>query len=452
MYYKKIMAVMLAGCLLYSGCGKNESEELETVERVVSTEVPSEESTEGTIESESTEEESASETETEDSSKEGTEEASTAESKEKETKNVKETKSADETKKSNEKGAYLEELFQFHVTIGKTEYTLPEEFQKFEEMEWNCDGSKDITLNPSEYIADEAIYKNKYLLYVSFANFGYDILPISECSVTSITFDQIAFKDVNPTIVLAGDIAYGKASYQDIIQAYGDPTTEEKTDNETVLTYGEEDFCKVVLTVNKQKDRLTEITLVNFNQEEAEPEISTGTLDIVKNYKAPKELGNDIQASIIKYDGVLYQLPAPISVFLENGWECAEDAYDAVAGRGRADMYLEKGNYRVKVEITNYTDEIQYLENCFVTWVESENTKEELDVKLVLPGDITTGMKEEDMVKALGKVTYKKDADSSKEKIFYDLTYGSGKMRLTVSKETKELARIALYNRPTEIK
>ena len=453
MSYKKIMVLLLASCLVCSGCGNTGNEELETVERVVSTEAPTEEVTdaESTQETEDTEG-TTEETEVSSESTETAESAASSEEAEEstETKEDGEDETEKETKKPDVKGPYLDELFQFHVTIGQTEYTVPESFEKFEEMEWNYDGSRELTLNPSEYIADEAIYKNKYLLYVAFANLGYDIVPISQSSIASITFDQIAFKDVNPAITLPGNIAYGKSSYADIIKAYGTPSIEEKQENDIVLTYGEDDFCKVVLTVNEQRDRLTEITLVNFNPEEEALAIEEQTLDLVKNYKVPKELGNDVQASIVEYDGALYQLPAPVSLFLENGWECAEDGYDAVVGRGRTEMHLKKGDYNVKVEVSNYTDEIQYLENCFITWLEADTTKEELDVPIVLPGKITTGMDEEALRKAFGKATYQ--VDSNEDKIFYDLAYGSGKMRLTVSKETKKLIRVAMYNRPAELK
>ena len=53
-------------------------------------------------------------------------------------------------------------------------------------------------------------------------------------------------------------------------------------------------------------------------EEEESEEESTG---VVYEYVAPTELGDDIYSFNFELDGHVYTLPAPVSEFLDNGWE-----------------------------------------------------------------------------------------------------------------------------------
>lgn len=198
MFYKKLCAGMLLCCLVASGCGKgsDNSGESESVQFFVTTEGSTED-----IQTSSAEESM------EGSSQEDTSSGAEAESVSGGSAESGESTSADTdgstpTQEENDRS----ELFEFRVTIGQTEYTLPEDFKTFSKMEWNYDGNKDLELNPHEFISDEAIYKGNHLVYVSFVNLGYDKVTIENCKIGSILFDQIALKDANTNIVLAGEI------------------------------------------------------------------------------------------------------------------------------------------------------------------------------------------------------------------------------------------------------
>lgn len=451
MIYKKICAGILLLCLAASGCGQggNGDSQSQSIEIFAT-----KESTDSQETGDLSKEEETNESPAEDTSLQDTESVSGASADGEQDSKTSGESGKEETDETVKDDTYRSELFEFHVTIGQTEYTLPEKFQTFLDKEWGYDGDKELELNPNEYVADEAIYKNNHLLYVSFVNLGYDIQKLQNCSIGSILFDQIALKDANTNIILAGGIKYGESSKEDIIKAYGTPDNEENSDTESILTYEESDYSKVVFTVNKKKNVITDILLTNFTPSVDDLNISKDTLEIVSSYSAPKELGSNLQKPVLSFDGANYQLPAPVSAFLDNGWKLAEDAYDAVAARKSCTMHLEKGDYRIKIKVVNFTDEAQYLNNCFVTWLETNKTEDRLNVSMELPGKIKTGMSEADLIKALGDTAYKKDEKSDEKYITYDVTYEgkSGKVRLYVLKENPVLWRIVAENQPDEIK
>ena len=47
------------------------------------------------------------------------------------------------------------------------------------------------------------------------------------------------------------------------------------------------------------------------------------------NYQTPAALGSDFMDPEVEFMGNLYRLPAPVSAFLDNGWEMKDVAEDA---------------------------------------------------------------------------------------------------------------------------
>ncbi len=456
MFYRKLCGGMLLCCLLISGCGNGGSgqdTESQSVELFVtgheSSENEAEESgAEASGESGTVAKESADNT---DISVEGTSgegstgnDESLGQSKETDEKNTEES--------AQEQTDYRSELFEFSVTIGQTVYTLPEDFQKFVKMEWNYDGNKELELNPHEYITDEAIYKGNHLVYVSFVNLGYDMATIQNSKVGSILFDQIALKDANTNIMLAGEIKYGVSSLADVLKAYGEPDSREESDSETVLTYGQDEYSKVVITVNKKKDVITDIYMMNYADSDQNLEISQETPDIVNSYEAPEKMGVNVQKPLLYVEGAYYRLPAPVKAFTDNGWKFEADEYDAVAAGKTSSMYLTKGNYRVSVQVTNYTSEVQYLKNCFVTRIQTSKSDQGSNIELTLPGKIKTGMTADEMLAALGNVSYEKE-ESDTVYDMYTVKYenNTGEVRLYVLRDVSLLWRIVVKNQPDKI-
>lgn len=106
---------------------------------------------------------------------------------------------------------------------------------------------------------------------------------------------------------------------QDVIKAYGEPTSQDKSDT-SGLTFLESelgDYSLARFAINGETNTLDFFTYKN----EVAPEnldvgeVSTVVPFVVTDYKAPTSLGDDFSEGIVEFEGALYDLPAPFSEF-----------------------------------------------------------------------------------------------------------------------------------------
>lgn len=139
--------------------------------------------------------------------------------------------------------------------------------------------------------------------------------------------------------------------------------------------------------------------------------VSEEVPEIVSSYTAPTELGDDLLAPQLEFCGDLYSLPAPVSAFLENGWELqnVEDgAY--VAGRDLEFVDMMKNNQSAHFSVYNFTQDATAIENCFVRELEVGNYDSDA-LTLTLSGGFTLGAKKADLIAAAEEKGYSCDED-----------------------------------------
>lgn len=126
-------------------------------------------------------------------------------------------------------------------------------------------------------------------------------------------------------------------------------------------------------------------------------------------------------------DGIEYQMPAPVSQFIENGWTL-DVRYDAKAldamtysSYGNS---LTKGDASIDVELLNATDEALPLEECLVSQMTIWNT---LPVDFILAPGIQNGSSLQDVLDACGMTLelVKSDSDDHFELKKGDYTVGT---------------------------
>jgi hypothetical protein len=120
-------------------------------------------------------------------------------------------------------------------------------------------------------------------------------------------------------------------------------------------------------------------------------EVSTEVPDVVANYQAPEALSEDYLDPVVEYFGDLYQLPAPVSAFVENGWtiqNASDDDY--VSGNSMEAIDMMKENQTVHFYIYNVTGNATTYENCMVREL-SYHTYDESIIDMKLSGGITLG-------------------------------------------------------------
>lgn len=106
--------------------------------------------------------------------------------------------------------------------------------------------------------------------------------------------------------------------------------------------------------------------------EGADNSVNEDVPDLVKEYKAPKALGNDFYAYTAELEGVVYSLPCPVSVLLENGFTIDTSNSDSVVAAGRNGwVSLRYNNQTLRAMVENYADYATTVENCFVLSMKS---------------------------------------------------------------------------------
>ena len=134
--------------------------------------------------------------------------------------------------------------------------------------------------------------------------------------------------------------------------------------------------------------------------------------DLVKEYKAPASLGNDFYAYTAQLEGVVYSLPCPVSVLLENGFEIDESSSDSEVGAGRSGWVdLRYNNQTLHTMVENYADYATTVENCFAVSMKSSEYGPKFD--LVFPGNIKVGDKEDSVKKATAKINCEVETSDS---------------------------------------
>ena len=82
-------------------------------------------------------------------------------------------------------------------------------------------------------------------------------------------------------------------------------------------------------------------------------------------------LGDALFAGTVEIDGALYQLPAPGSAFLDNGWEFYNKPGFLAAGAADQ-ITLAKGEQKLNARVQNLAEVQTLTENCVVYEVEAD--------------------------------------------------------------------------------
>ena len=366
---------------------------------------------------EDTEDEKEEETKTEEVETEDveTEEESTVEAETEE-----ETKEAAKKSSVNTPSELSDDLYSFQVSIDGTVYQFPMWYSDFKSLGWTYDGDNTQTLSSNQYSVVETWEKDGVSVYTQLANLSMNTVPFSECMVTGITMDQYDLKDCDWEIILPGGIQYGVSNADDIKAAYGNPSRDYDGDLYYSMTYEYDSYQDIEFYVYKETNTLGKIDIRNMTElEGADNSVDATVPDVVKNYKAPSSLGDDYYGTSVEVDGKLYTLPCPVSELVENGFTINEANSDMEVGSNNYGwIELRYNNQTYNTIIENYADYATVAENCFVTKFESGKYDDMFEI--TLPGNISKGSSEADVLKAIEDFNYEKELSETSS---YSYTY-----------------------------
>lgn len=281
-------------------------------------------------------------------------------------------KPGDDTSNDNVKVEMSDDLFDFTFELEGVVYKLPCKYEDLTKNGW--------TISSTGYNSESKISGNSYdsfsmskdgrKITVYSYNMSGNVKPIKDCKVGGVKFD--AYHEVDFTIAKGITI---NSSVDEIKTAFGVPGySNSGSDYESLTYYAEKDSTYNSVEFYITNDgKYSTITLKNFIEtEDDKTTTSTERPAYLDEYKAPSAMGKDLKSSVVKIEGDLYQLPCPVSEFIDNGWKVIQQSGDVVAG-GKDSIRMEKNGKKIDLSIINYADYQTTVENCAVYKVYVDN-------------------------------------------------------------------------------
>lgn len=222
---------------------------------------------------------------------------------------------------------------------------------------------------------------------------NYDVLeaPRETGYVIGIYMDVDSVPVGQHEVMLPGGVVMYQSSAEDIVATYGEASLTIFEDEVTQMEYVNSTYTLIAeLLVDNSSNALGSI-LLYYSQT---PDwvtydmslVPTSAPDFNSNYVAPSGPSQDRFDSIVSVDGVNYQLPVPLSVFLDNGWTINPAEDDMIPGMDNRDFTIYKGDSEIDVCLHNYTMDAMYPINAMVVGIRTSDYF--CDVEVVFPGDI----------------------------------------------------------------
>ena len=364
-----------------------------------------------------------------------------------------ETESTSES--SNSTSELSDDIYSFQIKINSDIYSFPMSFDDLISMGWEYIDDDSAELAPNNYSPTERFKLGDLEAYVTMVNLGINTEPISDCTVAGISIDSFQMADVTDVAIeLPGGIQYGVSTLDDITAAYGTPSDTYEGDLYTKVSYEKDYYQDVELYVDSETGFLNEISLENMSAEEdagsdAAADLSDEPTSEVLAYQAPSELGDDFTSFIVEYAGDLYQLPAPLSEFVKNGWTIdTSQSASYVAGKSYDWVYMSKDNQNYHTIVRNYSPDAAVIENCFVTDVEGNVNSTNLPI--TVQKGLTLGLTEAEVVSALEGVDYELD-DESETFHYYNIKSPESSLdyvQIVINTEDDSVIAINVTNTP----
>ncbi|GLC81126.1 hypothetical protein [Lacrimispora brassicae] len=351
-------------------------------------------------------------------------------------------------------GKLSDDLYSYQIQVNDDVYQLPMTFDQFTTFGWQYDGDASQTMLAGSYSTSFKFKLGKMQCYAGIANFDVNTRPYSECYITSLKFETSMLKDAGDvTVTLPGGVSLG-GNYDEAVTLYGTPGYE--YDNETsrrTVTYSMSTRQEIKIgSVFQNREIIGDIEVENMTKPEGfvGGEVSGDVPEIVAKYKEPSKMSEKFEDFIVNFGGNLYQLPAPVSVFMENGWNIVKDASkETIPGGSASWVTLMKDNQAHKMLVSNYDENATSIENGFVTHLVSDVYDKKTPI--FTARELTVGMTYEELKSALADVDYEKDESSSKMFDYIKICPVDSKINyysISVLKETNQVTKIEVQYSP----
>lgn len=324
---------------------------------------------------------------------------------------------------------WTDSLYDFQIKLDGTVYQFPMTLSDFMKQGWTFSDreDKDVLLEAEAYDFCHMTYKGEVELMVEVVNFAKSALPITDTYIGGIIVSDAWWEDGQKSAEMAKGIVLGTSTEADITAAYGSPVDTYDGSSYKDLEYEVDMNSGITFEIDTETGKLSKVELENLVKPEnfKETSVSDDKPAYIKDYQAPTELGTDMKSGILEIDGALYQMPIPVTAFIENGWTLQTQQSDAtVAGTGRGDLVISKNGKSMSLRVTNNTPNELPIE---YTVVEDISFYDD-DIPAKLPNGIYYGMPVAEFEAAIANTAYTTDTESSYAKyyLFATKTYSDG--------------------------
>lgn len=186
-------------------------------------------------------------------------------SKPKETNDEKSVEETGKVEKDDSSSPKSDDLYSFEITLNGQAYTLPADYSEFEKNGWSFDSIKsDKKVAPNQYTLGEVMKNGKAQVYGKLVNTGKDELPLKQCKIGGIKLDSFDSK-YGATLVLPKGISFDSTK-DDVINAYGNPTSSNESDSQTHMTYEVGAYQSVKITIDKKSGKVYSMDVENLSE------------------------------------------------------------------------------------------------------------------------------------------------------------------------------------------
>ncbi len=338
-----------------------------------------------------------------------------------------------------------EELSDFTFEIEGVVYKLPCKIKDFTDEGWEIDpessgyDSEDTTVSAEE-IFNLIFVKDDYCLEVELYNNSTVERKIKDCAIVGIAFEKGKIED---TTIAKGITP--SSTVDDIINAFGTPDINDYDEEYgyTCLAYTFSQPETHFVYIEIYDDGVgNNIVLYCCDMIDSDSAVSDEYPDYLYDYVAPTSIGTDLFSGVVSIDGCLYQLPAPISEFISDGWSLDDET--TVLPDTKDYVVLEKDGAMLYCTIRNYSDKYVRPENCAVVGVAVEEV-DGVDIQLPVSGGVLTlGTTADDFDSLLYMYDY--EYFETNDTHCYDVSQDECYISVDIDKESSVINNINIAN------
>lgn len=302
------------------------------------------------------------------------------------------------------------DIFSYTISIEGIVFNIPERFGDFLDAGWEVEGNLPLKIAPDSETGTVYLKKGNRRINVRIINItSPDSISPSEASVVYLSIPVGDFKsDGHPNILLPGGITEN-SKREEVENAYGFPTSEKSTGTYSTVNY-ENNFGRMVsISFDSRDGSIAEISMTN-PRNDGNVQVQRKTQSVsgeippeILNYVRPSSVSDDIFSHTLKVKDLIYKIPAPLSVFLEDGWRLINGPKTLKSMQEyTSGIYLMKDNKKVMISLKNYSDFEQNAENTWLTEISPDGYGfGGTNIEIEAAGGIKNGITEEELKKKI---------------------------------------------------